>query len=734
MSTDEPSEPNRIYLTLSDDAKESGLSEIYVEDNTVVVTLKLPKLDPITIRKPIESKKWTIMITLLMREIKSMLSTKAINKMHVNEVTFQLANTLNQDKNYKLIRHVAYGELREKENSIGNDAQAVVKLASRPENTELFFKNQYNEPYVAVRVGKDKHLEIIPLQSNMYERYLIKLFHENTDGQIIGNDTVNKALNLLAANTYFDDKTIPLNIRVAWGRSENRARHDCIYYDMTDSQWRIVEISTDGWRIINGHDTEVPILFKRHNQTPQIEPVSIYNLNIFDQFVHLTNIRNADQKQLLKVYIISLLIPDIDHVILTTYGPKGAAKTFLLELIKRLIDPSKPVLLTLLRNIPEFIQQVNHNYLAFYDNVKYIPYWLSDEICKAVTGIGHTKRKLYTDDIDVVLEHRRCIAINGIDVALTEPDAMDRSLFIKLEEIDDNNKRTKDDLIQEFEKIRPQLLGFIFDILAKAMKIKSTLKLNRLSRMADFTEWGEAISRALGYEDMSFINAYLKNRNEQNIVAIEENIIGRLLVKFYEDYEERNKGSQKFVGSPEEVYRELVSYAERNEISINSKQFPKAANILVKKLNAIISNLKEAYGIIVNISRDKGNNSVITISRRNSNSNLGIEALSKINVINNYYGQFVQRQHIANCENLTAGTPQIAEVTSVISEPPDKLTNVRNSERVNDKPGGTEAPEVTSGMYEPAESKNCEIPHISEESNTEHPSTTSDIGDSDQDG
>ena len=726
MSTDQPSEPNRIPLNLTEVAKESGLSEIYIEGCTIVVTLKLSEIDPITLRIPIESKKWSMMVTSLIKKIKSFLSTKAINKIHVNEVTFQLTNTLNQDENYKLIRRVADDEASEKENSSVDGAQLIVELASRPENTELFFKNQYNEPYVAVRVGKDKHLEIMPLQSNIYERYLIKLFHENMDEQIIGNDAVNKALNLLAANTYFDGETIPLNIRVAWGKSENRARHDCIYYDMTDSPWRIVEISTDGWKIINGHGTEVPILFKRHNQTPQIEPVHIYNHSIFEQFVHLTNIRDEDQKQLLEVYIISLLIPDIDHVILTTYGPKGAAKTFLLELIKRLIDPSKPVLLTLLRNIPEFIQQVNHNYLAFYDNVKYIPYWLSDEICKAVTGIGHTKRKLYTDDIDVVFEHRRCIAINGIDVALTEPDAMDRSLFIKLEEIDDNNKRTKDDLIQEFEKIRSQLLGFIFDVLAKAMKIKSTLKLNRLSRMADFTEWGEAISRALGYEDMSFINAYLKNRNEQNIVAVEENIIGKLLVKFYQEYEERNKVSQKFVGSPEELYRELVNYAELNEISINSFQFPKAANILVKKLNSIRSNLKEAYGIVVDISRDKDNNSVITIFRRNIR--LGVEALSKINVINNYYGQFVLRQHIANCKNLTAGTPQVAEVTSVTSEPPVDTQSPENQS------GGLEVPEVTSGMCGPGDTKNSAISHLSEESNTEHPSNTSDIGDSDPGG
>jgi hypothetical protein len=96
-------------------------------------------------------------------------------------------------------------------------------------------------------------------------------------------------------------------------------------------------------------------------------------------------------------------VPDIDHPILTTYGPKGSAKSFPLELIKKTIDPSVPVLLTLYRDQQQFIQQVNHYYLAYYDNVKFIPHWLSDEICKTVTGIGHTKRKLWTDDDELAL-------------------------------------------------------------------------------------------------------------------------------------------------------------------------------------------------------------------------------------------------------------------------------------------------------------------------------------------
>jgi hypothetical protein len=557
-------------------------------------------------------------------------------------------------------------------------AGILVDLALRKENTEQFFKDQYGRPFVAVRLGKDKTLAIMPLKSTKYKHYLSKLFRENSDGEIVGEDAINNAISSLSADADFDGETIPLHMRAAWGQKESKAKEGCIYYDMTDAQGRIVEISTSGLRIISGSDPDVPILFRRHNQTPQITPDRNYTKDIFDRFLDLTNVRNEAQRLLLKVLIVSAFIPEIDHPILTTYGPQGAAKSSLLRLIKILVDPSKPVLLTLLKNISEFIQQVNHNYLAFYDNVKYIPYWLSDEICKAVTGIGHTKRELYSDDNDIIYEHRRIISINGINVALTEPDALDRSIFIELPDIDEVNRREKEELLAEFEKIKPKLLSYIFDTIVKALQIKPTINLTRLPRMADFTRWGEAISRAMGYDDFAFTEAYSSNRNQQNLVAVEENIIGSIFVKYYRDYETKNNLNSTFVGSPEVLHKALVDFAQANEININSRQFPKAPNSLVKKLKAIKSNLKDGYGIIVDIERDSANNSIISIYRNKATHHSN----------RNYYVMRVQQKHLQNYSYvLRHQTPYNNEVTSVTSEPPIELQN---------SAGGMEATEVTS--------------------------------------
>ncbi len=538
----------------------------------------------------------------------------------------------------------------------------LISLTLKPENIEKLFKDQYCKPYVAVRLDVSKQLEILPINSTRFKHYLSNLYCKNF-GSYIGDGSLNTVVTNLAGKAQFSDGIIPLHLRVAWGSKTNRSKEDCIYFDMCDIQGRIIENSKDGWRIIDGSNDNMPILFRRYNQLPLIDPDRNYPPDIFDQLLNLTNVKDPKQRHLIKVYIISTLIPEIDHVILTTYGPKGAAKSFLLKLIKKLIDPTSPLLLTLHRNIDQFIQQVNHNYLNYYDNIKYIPYWSSEEICKSVTGVGHTKRQLFTDDEDIVYEHKRCLGLNGINVALTESDALDRSLFIELEEIDEDVRKKENDLWTGFEKIKPQVLGYIFDILSKAIEIKSTLKLEKLPRMADFAEWGESISQAIGYPPNSFLEVYAENRNEQNIIAVNENRVGSLLLKYIQDLEGKLGPLTNILFEPQELYNELTDFAETKDIGIADRQFPKNAASLVKKIKTIVTNLKAAYGITVTIGRNTTTNtSVITICRKESkavtkdkNSSGGSEASESNNTISTKPENNENSNSVINDDNTDCG-------------------------------------------------------------------------------
>jgi hypothetical protein len=306
------------------------------------------------------------------------------------------------------------------------------------------------------------------------------------------------------------------------------------------------------------------------------------------------------------VYIISLFIPDIPHVISQIHGEKGSAKSMLQTLIKELVDPTKPKLLTIYNDQKEFIQQLAHNYIAFYDNLKLTPRWLSDEACKACTGVGSTKRQLFSDDGDIVYEYKRCLGFNGINLGLTEPDLLDRSIMIELQRIGRENRRQEAEIMDEFLQIRPQLLAYIFDILVNALRIKPTIKLDDYPRMADFAIWGEAIARAMGYRDLEFISVYYDNIGKQNIEAVENSPLGQAISKFVKvkvkvegggegEVEERPCSWQ---GSMSQGLEYLNMIAAENNID-TSKDWPKASNSLSRKLKPILSNLRE--GLDINI-------------------------------------------------------------------------------------------------------------------------------------
>jgi hypothetical protein len=44
--------------------------------------------------------------------------------------------------------------------------------------------------------------------------------------------------------------------------------------------------------------------------------------------------------------------------------------------------------------VTELVQQLSHNYVAYYDNISQIKPWISDVLCRGVTGSGFSKRQL----------------------------------------------------------------------------------------------------------------------------------------------------------------------------------------------------------------------------------------------------------------------------------------------------------------------------------------------------
>jgi hypothetical protein len=344
--------------------------------------------------------------------------------------------------------------IREGEQKEGEE-ENILELIE--ENCCEFFLDQYGMPYAAVRVNG--HIETMSLHSKRFRNWMCKIYYETTGGLLKGEDVAN-VLNVLKAEAEFGDKIRELYLRVG---SSNNADSNTIYYDLTNPNWQVVKLTVeDGWAI----DKNSPIIFRRYsNQQPQVYPVRDYPSDIFERFMNLINIKDEENKLLLKCYIIALFIPEIPKPILMLHGEQGSAKSTLQELIKMLVDPSIIRTLSFPREINELIQQLSHSYVAYFDNISNIKEWYSDQLCRAVTGSGFSKRQLWTDDDDIIYSFKRCIGFNGINLAATKADLLDRGLIIQLERIPEENTRKIEELWKELAKIKPQLLGYIFDIL-----------------------------------------------------------------------------------------------------------------------------------------------------------------------------------------------------------------------------------------------------------------------------
>jgi len=93
-------------------------------------------------------------------------------------------------------------------------------------------------------------------------------------------------------------------------------------------------------------------------------------------------------------------------------------------------------------------------------------------------------------------------------------DLIDRCIFLHLPTIPDEMRRLKQEFWEDFEADYPRLLGTLLTAVSTGLRSRPNVKIPALPRMADFAQWGDAVSRGLGWEAGSFLSQYKANRRE----------------------------------------------------------------------------------------------------------------------------------------------------------------------------------------------------------------------------
>lgn len=426
----------------------------------------------------------------------------------------------------------------------------------------------------------------LPLRSRLFKSWLSSLLWE-AEQKAPGNEAISSASNILVSKATFEGPRITLYNRVAPGEN-------CFWLDMTDDKHRAIKVTAQGWTIVD----DPPILFKRYShQLPLAIPVRGCDLWRLLDFFNIATVEEEKKKLdsedalpntrlVMLCDCVSFLIPTIPHPLLLLYGIQGSGKSLIFKLIKRLLDPSSIEVLTLPKNENERIQQLEHHWLAFYDNITHLPSWMSDTLCRAVTGSGFSKRELYSDDDDVIYAFKRCVGLNGINIAAQTGDLLDRAVLVGMVNIEKEKRRTEEELCSEFEKCKPEILGAFLDVLVKAMQLYPQLNPTKLFRMADFTKWGCAISQALGKTAKEFLDAYELKVKAQIEEAAHASPVATVLLDSF------SIAKEPWEGTPTQLYIRLNEHAKMLGISTRQKAWPKAPNVLVRQLNELAPSLK----------------------------------------------------------------------------------------------------------------------------------------------
>ena len=132
--------------------------------------------------------------------------------------------------------------------------------------------------------------------------------------------------------------------------------------------------------------------------------------------------------------------------VLVLTGEQGSAKSTVMRLLRRLVDPNTCPLRSIPREERDLFIAAANGWTVCLDNLSGLPPRLSDALCKLATGGGFAVRQLYTDGDEVLFDALRPVVLNGIADVVTRPDLADRALSLELRPIAEDERKTEEEL------------------------------------------------------------------------------------------------------------------------------------------------------------------------------------------------------------------------------------------------------------------------------------------------
>jgi hypothetical protein len=489
-----------------------------------------------------------------------------------------------------------------------NTAARIVNLMN--DNCE-FFLNTSRETFA--RIHTENGL-ILKVDSKVFRDYVSARCWKESQF-VAAKESLNSAINIFegTARSAGDERNVFLRI----------AELDGVYFlDLCDTRNQVVRIDENGWELVS--DPKV-MFYQSQNMRPLPEPLAGGDYSKLWDFV---NIPEAYQG-VLTVLLLEWLRDNTTQPLLELIGEQGCGKSLITKFIRKLIDPNRVPLRGISQKVEDTFILASNSHLQTIENASYLKNILQDALCSLSTGGGFAARKLYTDGDEAALDLRKPVLMNGIDVLVTRPDLLDRTIHINLPRL--KHRVVESELEKNFEKSIPDILGGLLDLFSKALGVIPDINIapQDLPRLGDFGILGEAVYKVQGKPEEKFLKEFSAMRKNAVLRILEATPLGSLI--------------QELVikeGDSKGTFKDLL---EKLRASDQNSKLPTTPKALADKLRRLAPALRESGfqidfpeerkedGYHVEISKTLKTSTASTGNNGNSESNPELPELPVLN-------------------------------------------------------------------------------------------------------
>ncbi|NBH20097.1 hypothetical protein D3Z55_22565 [Clostridiaceae bacterium] len=406
---------------------------------------------------------------------------------------------------------------------------------------------------------------------------------------------IQAVMETLVAKAHCQGKEYPVYNRFAFHEGRR-------YYNLANEDSVVLCIDESGTKCCN----EPPVrLITRKTLRPQPMPQKGESFRkLMSKYYHFAS---KSDRILHNVILVVRLITGIEQPIVIYKGGKGSSKTTSMEMDKRCLDISSNNVTVMPKNEEDFLLLLESQDIVCLDNMDSITKSQANIFCQVVTGATTVKRKKYSDSELCEINIKSVVYMNGIHLLSDRSDFLDRCVFLNMKAISSEKRRSKKDVMEEFEADKPCILYRMFECLSRAMETQPLIEVNIDDRLLDFLKWGCAVAEAMGYGQEKFLEAYQKNRTRLNEELLEEDEVAGAVMDYLEE-------SGNFEGAMSELSAKLSDMLYEKGMYASNKI--KQANHLSRRLKELEAGLHNV-GISVEIGKNNGKR-FVKISRENT--------------------------------------------------------------------------------------------------------------------